>query len=285
MNVPLLFKVLRIFVVLLIVFIVSPPLRTAQAEEVVRIGGAGSGLGVMKKLAAVFEKTHPGIQIKVLPNLGSSGGVKALLHGALDVAIIGRPLKTEERKSGAVATDCATTPFVFVVHKNVTKTDISSRELEMIYNGQTQKWPDGTRIRLVLRPTGDTDSIIVKNISKNMEQAVLAASARPDMLMAVTDQEAADYVAKIPGAFSGATLSQVETEDIAVKILSFNGITPTLANLAKGSYPLVKSLTLVSTLKTKASAVEFIQFTRSAQGRAILTKSGCLPLDGNRGGK
>lgn len=254
----------------------------AQTENVVRIGGAGSGLGVMKILADAFEKSHPGTKIKVLPSLGSSGGIKALVHGALDVAISGRELKTGEIKDGVVALECARTPFVFIANKSVTLANITSRELEMIYRGELLKWPDGTRIRLVLRPTGDTDTMIVRTISKEMDQAVKASRVRPDMIVAVTDQEAAAAVERIPGALGATTLAQRETEDDSVKLLSFNGITPTLDALATGRYPLSKPLYLMTTPKTSVPALQFIQFIRSPAGRAILAKSGTLPVAGDK---
>lgn len=256
-----------------------------QAEEIIRVGGAGTGLGVMNVLAAAFEKSHPGTRVKILPNLGSSGGIKALLHGAIDLAISGRSLKAEESKDGAMAVECARTPFIFVTNKNVNKADLTSRELEMIYNGQLQKWADGTRIRPILRPLGDTDTAIVKTVSKEMEQALKSANGRPDMIMMVTDQEAAEAVAKIPGAVGSSTLAQIETEKHPLKVLSFNGIKATPAALANGNYPLSKPLYLVSTSKTTTAARQFIRFVQSAKGRAILTKSGFLPTAGDTGTK
>lgn len=247
------------------------------AEDVIRVGGAGTGLGVVKILGEAFEKTHPGTRIKIQPNLGSSGGIKALLNGALDVAISGRSLKPDELKNGAAALECATTPFIFIVNNGVNKTDVTVRELEMIYNGQMLNWPDGRRIRLILRPVGDTDSTLVKRISKGMEQAVNAANARPNMIMAVTDQETADTVAKTPGALGTSTLVQHETEKSPVKLLAFNGVRPSLDSLAKGSYPLSKPFYLVTTPKTPSAAVQFIQFVRSAKGREILTQYGAMP--------
>ncbi|GFE56987.1 substrate-binding domain-containing protein [Geobacter sp. AOG1] len=274
---------MRLLAVLFMAVIMSGVVyATAQAEVVVRVGGAGSGLGVMKIIAEAFEKSHPDIKITVMPNLGSSGGIKALLHGAVDVAISGRALKAEELKGGAVAVECARTPFVFVTNKNVDKADLTTRELEAIYAGQQLTWPDGTRIRLILRPAGDTDTTIVSSISKGMEQAVKAANARQTMILAVTDQEAVDMVSKTPGALSGSTLTQIETEKHPVKVLSYNGIKPTSETLATRSYPLVKPIYLVSTPKTSAPALQFVQFVRSARGRAILAKSGALPHAGNK---
>lgn len=271
-------SILRFTTIILTAFLMVGTLSTkVPAEETIRIGGAGSGLGVMKVLAVHFEKSHPGTKVKVLPNLGSSGGIKALLHGAIDLAISGRPLKDEELRGGAFAVECARTPFVFIVNRHVTETDLTSSELEMIYNGQMMKWADKTRIRIILRPLGDTDTMIIKSASKGMERALKVANSRPDMIVAVTDQEAAEAVAKIPGALGAATLAQIKSELPAVKVLSYNGVTPTLAALAKGSYPLSKPLNLVSSPKTPAAAHKFIKFVQSATGRALLAKFDAVP--------
>lgn len=266
-----------------IAVIMSGTLHTAaMAEDVIRVGGAGSGLGVIKILGEAFEKNHPGIRIRVQPNLGSSGGIKALLSGALDVAVSGRALNSGEQKNGAVAVEFARTPFIFVANKGVSKVDVTTRELEMIYKGQMLSWQDGKRIRLILRPAGDTDTSIVKNISKDMERAVKTAQDRPYMIMAVTDQEAVELVAKTPGALGGTTLVQIETEKDPVKVLSFNGSKPTLDALAKGSYPLAKPLYLVTAPKPPAAALQFIQFVRSPAVRNILAGNGAQPFAGDK---
>lgn len=247
------------------------------AETEIRIGGTGSGLGVMKNLAAEFKKSHPGITIRFMPSLGSSGGIKALLNGALDVAISGRTLKADEEKGGAVAVEAAKTPFIFIANNSVSISDITTRELEMIYSGQLQRWPDGSRIRLILRPLGDTDSKIVKSISGKMVGALETALERQDMVVAVTDQEAVESVARIPGAIGGATLSQVISEQQPVHILSLNGVKPALNTLVSGTYPLSKPLYLVTTAHTSPAARQFIQFVRSSRGSTILLASDAQP--------
>jgi phosphate transport system substrate-binding protein len=73
----------------------------AYAGEIVRVGGAGSGLGGMRLLAKAFEAGHPGTKVQVFSSLGSSGGIKALLVGSLDLAVSGRPgAKGRGRRAG-----------------------------------------------------------------------------------------------------------------------------------------------------------------------------------------
>lgn len=249
---------------------------TAHAEEVIRIGGAGSGLGGMRLLGKAFEASHPGTRVEVFASLGSSGGIKALVAGSLDLAVSGRPLKPEEQKRGATAVHYASTPFVFATNKSVAKRDISSVELEKIYQGQMLKWPDGSQIRLVLRPESDTDTVIIKSISPALNEAAKTAANRPGMIYAVTDQDCDAALVKTQGAVGPSTLAEISTEKRPVNILSYNGVKPSVQALAQGKYPLAKPHYLVSTARSSAAAQEFARFVESPRGRAILSRVGYL---------
>lgn len=82
---------------------------TAQAETL-RISGTGVALGGIILLGDAFEAENPGTTIEVLPSLGSSGGIKALLAGALGLSVSSRPLKDDEKEGGAMAKIYASTP-------------------------------------------------------------------------------------------------------------------------------------------------------------------------------
>ena len=249
----------------------------AQAETIVRIGGTGSGLAAMHELAKAYSKKHPEVAVKVAPSLGSGGGVAALRQGALDLAITARPLNDAELGQGAQAAEYARTPFVFAVHGKVPVTDITSQQLIDIYSAKTVKWSNGTPIRLILRPLNDVDTKILKRLSAGLQRAVQLAHERPGMTVAVTNQESADAAARVPGALACATLTEVVAQRRPVKILSYNGVAPTLKNLANGSYQPVKTFYLVTSSKTSAAARHFVSFINSAQGRTILAATGNIP--------
>ena len=251
------------------------PARVA-AETAIKIGGSGSTLGTMRQLAEEFEKRHPGTTIQILPSLGSTAGIKAALNGGLALALASRPLTEGEQAAGAVAVEYARSPFVFVTNAEVNITDVTTRELEGIYGAPLSSWPGGKRIRLILRPEKDIDTSLVRGISPGMERAVKAALDRPGMIIAITDQESTATVARIPGALGGATLTEIISNNWQVNVLSFNGVKPSVETIANGTYPLVKSLYLVTTSKTPAEARAFADFVRSPEGGGILARTGNL---------
>ena len=252
---------------------------TAPAETVIRIGGTGSALGSMKRLAVAYEKSHPGVRLQILPSLGSTAGIKAVLGGGIDLALASRPLTDSERRQGATAVEYARSPFVFVTNPRVKKKDVTVRELEEFYGNPAASWSDGSRIRLILRPEKDIDSILVRGISPKLDRAVLAALARPGMIMAITDQESMDAVIRTPGALGGGTLTEIISENRPVNMLSLNGVQPDVKTIADNSYPLVKSFYLVTTPKSPAEIRRFTGFVRSPDARRILSATGNLVVE------
>lgn len=253
-----------------------------SAAETLKIGGTGTALGSMKLLAAAFEKAHPDITVTVLPSLGSTGGISAVAKGALDIGVISRTFKDEELSLGLQKIEYARTPLVPVTSAGMSISGLSSGEVEKIFRGEMQEWPDGTRIRLVLRPASESDTLSIKNISPEMNEAVDAALKRQGMLIALTDQDSADMIEKIPGSFGFSTLTQIISEKRRMKVLAYNGVLPGIRSLSDGSYPFFKALHLVVRKGPPALVRKFIDFVRSDEGRKILEESGNVVVFGKR---
>ena len=247
--------------------------RAAHAEEIM-ISGTGGGLATMQLLATAYAKTQPGDKITVLPSLGSSGGIKAVLSGKIQLAVSARPLKDTEIKAGAVEYEFGRTPFVFATAKTNKTVSVTLDELVSMYAGKTERWPDGTLIRLVLRPLGDSDSEMIKSMSEAMRKAKIEAEQRKGMAFAVTDQEAADNLEKIPGSLGPSTLAQILTEDRKLKALQLNKVEPSPQSIANGSYPYYKQMFFVTISPAPSATKQFVAFVKSAPGREILVRNG-----------
>ncbi len=244
-------------------------------SETITIGGTGCALGGVRAVAKAFEKAHPEIRVKIVPSLGSGGGIRAVLAGSLDLALSARPLTGAERGQGAEAIEYARTPFVFV---NATKAEDVALSLQLvasIYSGDSQRWPDGTPIRLVLRPETDTDTLLLKAMSPAMEKAVQQALKQEGMLEAITDQENADLLVKIRGAFGASTFAQILSENRPLRPLSLDGVRPNLKTLVSGAYPFFKTFYAV-TRRSSPATRRFIEYIESPEGRSILTRTGHL---------
>ena len=252
--------------------------HAAPAADGVRIGGTGAALATMQALINELKRFEPGFMGIVVPNLGSGGALKAIGAGAIDIAITTRALNTEERALGLVGFEFAKTPFVLATSKT-NPPNVDLRQLADIYSGRQSNWPDNAPIRLILRPASDSDSTYLGALSPEIKQALAKALGREGLIIASTDQDAANNLERLQGAVGTSTLSLIQSENRPLRMLSINGVIPSLATLADGSYPYAKSFHFVTAATPSAAMVRFAKFVRSGEGRRVLQQNGLSLLD------
>ena len=223
----------------------------ARGVEEITISGTGGGLSGIRLLADAFNRNNPEIRAKVLPIIGSTGGIMAVTAGKLDLAVSGRPLKSEERSAGAVEIPYAKTPFVFAAHKTV---PIS--------------------IRLVLRHEGESDLLVLRGFSAEMSTAVGKALRRDGMIVASTDVDNANLLEKTFGAIGTTNLCLILSEKRQMRVLPLGEVNPSVETLSGGSYPYAKTFFFVTGKTVAPGAGKFIDFVFSPEGVSILGKTG-----------
>ena len=249
------------------------------APSKLTIGGTGGALGGIKLIATAFHASHPDVDVEVLPSLGSGGGIKAVLAGAIDLAVSGRGLKDKERAAGAIDRPYARTAVVLVTGEDVGVEQISGGELVDVFVGATEAWPNGTPVRPVMRHKSESDIGFLRKFAKGMDAAVDAAYERDGLLIATNDQQNADYLEKLPGSVGVSTEAQILSEARRLRIVGIDGPAPTVADLEDGSYPHVKTYRFVTKRDAPERTATFIAFVRSPEGREILRNSGHQPVD------
>jgi phosphate transport system substrate-binding protein len=246
----------------------------ASDSETIRIGGTGGAIGSIRELALAYQKNHPGVSVRIIPHLGTRGGIKAVLDRAIDIGLAGRNLSPQELAQGLQEYDYGKSPFVFVTAGTGKMMDLTLDTIVRIYRGEIRKWPDGTPIRLILRPEGDIDTLMLKAISSEMRDAVSRAESREGMMMAMDDQENCDKIEKVKGAFGTSTLTQLIAEKRALTALPFNGVTPNIENMVSGRYPYYKLFHMVTGPRSSNLSKEFVKFVTSPEGKKILRQTG-----------
>jgi phosphate transport system substrate-binding protein len=265
---------MRTLAALLLVLALPGP---ARSGEELRLGGTGTALGTMRELAAAYMRAHPGSTVTVLPSIGSGGAIKAAAAGAIDVGLTGRRLEADERGLAVRELEYARTPLVFIAGPKVGIENLTTAELVRIYRGELERWPGGERVRLVMRPRVDVDHEHLRALSPEMAAALEAAFSREGMLSASTNQECNEIVARTPGAIGPSSLTQVITEPLPVKVLAWNGVAPTVENVARGKYPVTKPLYVIVRPAPSAAVRSFLVFLSSAEARSIIARTGNLP--------
>ncbi len=256
-----------------LLLLLASSLAPTVVAETVRLGGTGSAMGSMAKLAEAYQHVDPSFRLEIVPNLGSSGGIKALQRDLIDLAASGRPLKPEESATRLQAHVYGVTPFVIATAKEGVD-QLTTTQLAAFYSGRIAHWPDGRSVRLVLRPANDTDTPLLASLSPAIKSALAIAMARDGMVVAMTDQDSVDAIERLPGGLGTSTLAQLRSESRRARALVIDGVEPTVENLSNGRYRFAKTMYLIAKDCPSASVAGFLAFVRSEPGRNILAEIG-----------
>ncbi|MBW8317983.1 MAG: substrate-binding domain-containing protein [Arenimonas sp.] len=244
--------------------------------QTLRLGGTGGAMPMAEHLAEAYA-AQGGPTFEIVPDLGSSGAIRAAGDGVIDLAISSRELKTEELARGLKSAPLARTPLVLITsHRSPGA--IKSVDLPGLFASENPTWPDGSPVRLILRPKSETDTAIFIAQFPGMAEALDAARQRPEIPVAATDQDNASAAEDLPGSLVQSGLSQIVTEKRNVRLVAIDGVEPTLENLEKGVYPYEKRYYLVYADKTATAAQGLLAFLRSEQGRLSLRETGSLTV-------
>jgi phosphate transport system substrate-binding protein len=251
---------------------------SAAAEAALAVGGTGASLAYLEAMRARFAEA-PGAEIEVVPGLGSSGANRAVDEGALDLSISGRPLTDEEAAEGLVGTPLFRTPFgLFTSHP--TPLDVPSAEVWRLFAepGAPNPLMDGARVHVILRPEADSDQAYAKASFEGVEAAYEAARAVPGVPTAQTDQDNAELAQQLDHSLTTGTLVQMRGEDRTLAPVSIDGVPPTLAAMADGSYPYSKTFHVVHGPEPSEDARAFIAFLFSDEGAALAQELGAVVM-------
>lgn len=214
--------------------------------------------------------------IEVVRSLGSSGAIRALADGRLDIAVSARPLKADEAAAGLRPVAVLRTAFVLATSHRYAD-DLKTSDLPKILSAQSPVWGDGSPMRIILRPRSETDTALLGEMYAGTDKAIEALRQRPEVPTAATDQDNASLAERTPGSLIGTTLAQLKTERRALQVVTLDNIAPTLASFESGAYPFTKKLYFVVRAKVSPNAQRFMDFLRSPPGVKALRDADTLP--------
>ena len=245
------------------------------AAQTLRVGGTGTAIGMLQQVGAEFTAAT-GVKVDVVSSLGSTGAIRALTDGLLDIAVPARPLKPDESAAGLRQVAVLRTAYVIATsHPN--PDGLKRADIAKIFSAEKPAWSDGTPVRIILRPRSDTDTALLAELFPGMVDALEVARGRPELPTAATDQDNAALAEHTPGSLTGTTTTQIKTEHRDLHAVRLDGVGPTLANFESGAYRFEKKLYFIVPRNSAAAAQRFVDFLRSPQGVKALREAEILP--------
>jgi phosphate transport system substrate-binding protein len=239
--------------------------------ETITMGGVGSITPLVQRLAQQYEATHPGVVIRVVdPPVGSTGGMRALAAGACDLVVVGRELRPGEQ--GQV-TPWLQTPLVLAT-RGGRMAGLDLPVLVQIFTGQRKQWDDGQPIRLILRASFESETLLLSRLSPEMARAVSQALQGRQALMADNDLDALDKLQKIKGSLGTTSWGLLRSTGADLTVLPLQG----QPHGGASASPWLRQYFLVQRPDASPAVRQWLAYLQSAPARALAESLGYLPL-------
>jgi phosphate transport system substrate-binding protein len=245
------------------------PTATLRAQKTLTISGSGTTTQVLEAVRSAFEAEVRGYKLEVLPGTGSSGGIKGILEGVLDVAALAKAPSKEEAAKGIEYVEFGQSPSAIFVHPSVTVGNLTTEQAIAIFSGQITNWSQvgGPNLAIVLLVRDESDSSSAALRKLVLGETPFAATART--LTSQTDMLAA--VAAATGAVGYGAWTSVLATGTKVNPVAVNGVGPTDA-----AYTGVAGLGIGYMSNRKADVQPLLDWLISKPGQAALTKMGVI---------
>lgn len=252
----------------------------AELGPGLHIAGSGACLPLGRALASSFDAGET--RVVVHDSIGSTGGVRAVHDGVIEIGLVSRPLHEHERSLGLRVVPFARVPVVFIAHPDVPATGLGRDQIVAAYRGALDRWPAPQHadtelpVNVLLRERGDSGQLAVARALPGFGEAVHDSLARGRFRVLYHDEDLVRAVARIPGALGISDL--VQARRAAVRVLEVDGVVPSPDAVRDGTYPFHRDLALVLAPEPSALAARFAAHVRSPAARETIRAAGALPL-------
>jgi phosphate transport system substrate-binding protein len=253
---------------------------TAGADNKVIIRGSNTiGEELAPQLIAEFKKDHPGVSFELEPK-ATGYGMAALRAGQCDIAAASRAAIEEEleltKTSGIEMNESVLGAYsvALVVNANNPVSNLTKDQVHDIFTGKVTNWkdvggPDAT-IQLYIRDPISGTHLGFKEVAMKNE----AYAAHPHLHTNYTA-----IVQAVAANANGIGYTGIEmAKTPGAKVLSVEGVEPSVANVNSGKYPYARVLRFYTNKARESKATrDFIEFVLSKRGQEIMVQTGFTP--------
>ena len=216
-------------------------------------------------------------------------GYKALAQRKTDIFFGAYPSEEQIAYAREQGTEFSYTPiamdaFVFFVHKDNPIDNLTSEQIRGIYSGQITNWAQLGGSNIPISPYqrnegSGSQSMLIRFMGDTpiMEPEIELI----DTMMSGIIEQVADYRSK-PGSIGFSFRYYVEgiIQNPDIKLLSIDGVAPTVENIQSGAYPITGPLYAVTWKgNDNPNVALLLDWILSEEGQWIIAETGYVPLD------
>jgi phosphate transport system substrate-binding protein len=274
---------------------VQTALPTTPVEEQltgqIRVVGSTTMQPLIQALAFAFTRERPQVQI-IIQGGGSQAGLAAVRQGVADAGMVSRALDASEADGLEIFTLVQSDVIAVIVHPLLLLDNLTTAQVRAIFAGEITNWSEvggpAAPILVINRPEGSGTRAVFEQTVMGQpglitDSAIVENSSRATRDIVASQPYAIGYVA-LNMARQGSEIPQnlpnwavIDYILLDVKLLSLDGIAPTIENALNGSYPLARPLNIVTQSPPGELIQEGLNFIFSPAGQQVIAEAGYIP--------
>lgn len=211
-------------------------------------------------------------------------GYEILAEGKTDIFFGAKPSKEQseyavEQGREFVLTQIGSEAFVFFVHKNNPIQNLTTQQLKDIYSGKITNWKEvggkDEEIVAYQRNEGSGSQSMLKRFMGDTPIMEAPTEQVNDMMVGIIDR-VADYRSSTASiGFSFRYYVEGIIQNPEIKLISIDGVAPTIENIKNGTYPSITPLYAVTTKNEDNKNVQkLLDWILSEEGQKIIEETG-----------
>lgn len=247
----------------------------SQERKAITVTGSSTIAPILLELGRAYEQRTPGIRVDVQTG-GTSRGISDARGGKADIGMASRAVKASESDLhwALVAND----GLAVIVHRDNPVAALTADQVRSLYRGEIVDWSavggKAGPVTLVHKAEGRSTLELFLDFFKLKNPEVKPHAIVGDNLQGV------QTVAANPSAIGYVSIGTAETsvaDGVPIRLLPFEGVAASVANVANGSYPLLRPLNLVTKEPVGAHIAAFLAFVTSKDADRFITEQAFVP--------
>jgi len=234
--------------------------------------GGGGALDAVRALTSAFSAVHPSVQFQGFEDVGSDAAVKLTASGEADLGFISRELRPAEVVQ-VLTVSIGRSGTALAVNANNLLQGLTRDQVAQIYTGTITDWNEvggtGGRIRPFLREPGSA----VRSTFEGYFFPGMKPVYGKNVADVIDVNETLNAVSSFNGAVGMLSMSAQVYGAQGIRLLAIDGVSATRANVANGTYKVLRPLYLTynpDPARVKPAIKEFLDFVRSPAGREVI---------------
>lgn len=211
-----------------------------------------------------------------------------IVDGEADIIFVAGPSEAQLEYADEMGVELTFTPigreaFVFFVNSGNPMEDISYDDIRGIYSGRITRWEE-------MGVSGLGDIRAFQRDEGSGSQSALQRLMAGEELMTPIEEDVVDGMGGIISrtadyknyrnaiGFSFRFYSTEMVKNDRIKLLSVNGVAPTLENIENGTYPIASEFFAVTRSDADENTLRLLEWILGEQGQALVEATGYTPI-------